>query len=129
MLLFKQKFIEKIKSGTKIQTIRLWRYCRMKPGQRSYVPGVGYICIDSIERVELAQLTDDDAVLDGFPTADLLREEIYTLYGIDALKKLRAYKIQFSVLPPNIQQAITEEQNEKREAKKKRRLFRRFDFT
>ena len=129
MLLFKQKFLEAIKGGTKTQTIRLWQYRRMRAGQRSYIAGIGYIRIESVERVELDQLTDDDAKLDGFKNADALREEIRSLYDADALARLKAFKIRFSVLPSNIQQAITEEQNKKREAEKnKRRLFQHFGF-
>jgi len=101
----------------------------MKPGQRSYVPGIGYICITSVERVELDELTDDDAVLDGFQTADALRAELCNLYGEDKLKRLKAYKIRFFVLPSSEQQAIAAEQDKKREAEKNRqRLFQCFVF-
>jgi len=48
MLLFKKKFIEQIKRGEKSQTIRLWKFRRMKAGQRSYIMGIGYIRIDSV---------------------------------------------------------------------------------
>ena len=130
MLLFKQKFIEQIKNGEKTQTIRLWKRCRMRTGQRSYIAGVGYIRIESVERIELDQLTDDDAVLDGFSTADLLREEIYALYGKDAMKKLKAYKIRFTVCSESEQERIKEEREMKLEIEKNRqRLFQHFDFT
>ena len=129
MLLFKEKFLEQIKSGTKTQTIRLWKYCRMKPGQRSFISGVGYIRIESIERVELDQLTDADAIPDGFPSADALRAELCTLYSAEALKSLKAYIIKFSVYPPSEQQKITEEQNRKRVGKKNRhKNIRYFEF-
>ena len=129
MLLFKEKFLEQIITGEKTQTIRLWKHRRMKPGQRSYVPGVGYIAITRVERVKLDDLTDDDAILDGFQTADALRVELRTLYDEDTLARWTPYIIRFSVLPPNIQQAITEEQDKKRAAEEsKRRLFRYFDF-
>ena len=36
-------------------------------GQRSYIPGVGPIRITAVEQVELAGLTDEDAVPDGWP--------------------------------------------------------------
>ncbi len=35
----------------------------------------------AVEPVELDQLTDEDAQPDGFATADLLRQEIESLYG------------------------------------------------
>jgi len=121
MLLFKKKFIELIRRGEKTQTIRFWKHCRMKAGQRSYIPGVGYIAIISVEPVKLARLTNDDALLDGFPTAELLRKEIRTLYTAEARKELTPYKICFSVYPPEEQQWIkTERQKQKREQKHKK---------
>ena len=126
MLLFKKKFIEQIKSGEKTQTIRLWKYCRMKVGQKSYIAGVGYIRIDSTERVELASLTDADAVLDGFVSADALLSELRDLYGVDVLAKLTPYKIRFSVYPPSEQERIVKEQQEKRE--QLAGLYRNFNF-
>ena len=129
MLLFKAKFIEAIKSGEKTQTIRLWKRRKMRAGQRSYIPGVGYIAITSVKPIKLDNLTDDDAVLDGFPSADALRAELYDLYDADVLARLTPFKIRFSVYPPSEQQRIMEEQDKKREDEKnKRQLFRRFDF-
>jgi len=113
MLLFKKKFLEQIKSGEKTQTIRLWKFHRMKAGQRSYITGIGYVRIDSVEPIELAQLTDADAIPDGFPTADALRAELYALYGVDALARLKAYIVRFSVYPPSEQKKILEEKNKK----------------
>ena len=129
MLLFKQKFLEAIRSGEKTQTIRLWKYRRMKPGQKSFIAGVGYIRIESVERVELDQLTDANAIPDGFPSADALRAELCALYGADMLARRKLYIIRFSVYPPSEQQRITEEQNKRREAEKNRQqLFRHFVF-
>ena len=120
MLLFKKKFLAQIRSGEKTQTIRLWNHRRMKSGQRSYVPGIGYIAIESVEPVELARLTDADALLDGFPTADLLRKEIRTLYTSEARKNLTPFRISFSVYPPCEQQRILEERQQRKQEKKKK---------
>ena len=109
MLLFKKKFLDQIRRGEKTQTIRLWQHRRMKPGQRSYVPGVGYINIVSVEPVELARLTDADAQLDGFSSADLLREEIHTLYTAEARNNLTPFRVRFSVYPSWEQQRIKKE--------------------
>jgi len=103
MLLFKKKFLPAIRSGEKTQTIRLWKYRRMRAGQRSYIPGVGYIRVHAVEPVELDQLTDDDARPDGFATADLLRQEIESLYGERLATGEQTYRIVFSVLPPEQQ--------------------------
>jgi len=130
MLLFQKKFIEQIKRGEKTQTIRLWKHCRMKPGQRSYIPGIGYIAVTNVERVELDQLTDADALLDGFQTADALRAELCTLYDADILAQRKAFKIKFAVCSESEQERIKEEREMKREIEKnKRRLFQHFDFT
>ena len=114
MLLFKKKFLEQIRNGEKTQTIRLWKYRRMKPGQRSYIPGVGYIAIESVEPTELSRLTDADAVLDGFRSAELLRKEIRTLYTVEERKKLTPFRIRFSVFPPREQQKITKERQKQK---------------
>jgi hypothetical protein len=118
MLLFKKKFLEQIRRGEKTQTIRLWKHRKMKPGQRSYIPGIGYIAIVSVEPMELARLTDEDALLDGFPSADLLRKEIRSLYTAEMRKKLTPFRIRFLVYLPKEQQNITKErQKQKREQK------------
>ena len=52
MLLFKKKFLPAIRSGEKTQTIRLWNVCRMKSGQRSYIPGAGYIRLALVQDSE-----------------------------------------------------------------------------
>jgi hypothetical protein len=103
MLLFKKKFLDAIRTGEKTQTIRLWKYCRMRSGQRSYIPGAGYIRITGITEIKLEVLTDDDARPDGFATADLLREEIARLYPQQIADGFKAYKIEFHLLPPEEQ--------------------------
>lgn len=103
MLLFKKKFLDAIRSGEKTQTIRFWPQRRMKPGQRSYIPGVGYISVDAVEQVELSQLADADAQRDGFPDVAALREELAVLYKqrVDGSKTF--YRVRFAVLPPELQ--------------------------
>jgi len=108
MLLFKKKFLDSIRAGEKTQTIRLWKRPLMRSGQRSYIPGVGYIRITLVEAVELPNLSDADAQPDGFPSADALREEIATLYGEQA-STYTAYRVLFHVLPPEEQEAARRE--------------------
>ena len=98
MLLFKKKFIDAIRRGEKTQTVRLWKYRRMKPGQRSYIPGIGYIRITDVDQVEIEDLTDEDARLDGFPTADALREELENIYAEKLAGGYQAYRVRFLVL-------------------------------
>jgi hypothetical protein len=99
MLLFKKRFLPAIRSGQKTQTIRLWKYRRMRPGQRSYIPGAGYIRITAVHEVELDQLTDDDARPDGFATAADLRAEIARLYPNQLAAGHRAFRILFELAP------------------------------
>jgi uncharacterized protein YqfB (UPF0267 family) len=99
MLLFKKKFLGAIRSGQKTQTIRLWKYRRMRSGQRSYSPGAGYIRITAVEAVALEDLTDEDARLDGFETADQLRAEIAQLYPSQLAAGHQAYRVEFQLLP------------------------------
>lgn len=95
MLLFKRKFLPAIRAGEKTQTIRLWKHRMMRPGQRSYTPGVGPVRITGVETVEIAGLTDADAQPDGFATADALREELQTIYGDRLAAGYQAYRVTF----------------------------------
>ena len=98
MLLFKKKFLPAIRSGQKTQTIRLWKYRRMRAGQRSYIPGIGYIRIEAVDEVQLDALTDEDARPDGFETADQLREEIARLYPQQLAAGHQAYRVRFEIM-------------------------------
>jgi hypothetical protein len=103
MLLFKKKFLPAIREGQKTQTIRLWKYRKMRTGQRSYIPGAGYIRLSNVEEVQLDALTDDDARPDGFETADQLRDEIVRLYPKQLAEGYLAFRIVFQLLPPEEQ--------------------------
>jgi len=105
VLLFKKKFLPAIRSGEKTQTIRLWSVCRMKAGQRSYIPGAGYIRVVSVDAVDLPSLSDDDARPDGFSTADALRRELTALYAGQLAAGHRAYRIRFELLSSEEQAA------------------------
>ena len=98
MLLFRRKFLDAIRSGEKTQTIRLWKHRMMKSGQRSYIPGVGYIRITVVEAVEIDQLTDADALPDGFATADALREELNSIYSEKIAEGYQAFRVTFQKL-------------------------------
>ncbi|MES1213116.1 MAG: ASCH domain-containing protein [Singulisphaera sp.] len=95
MLLFKKKFLPAIRAGEKTQTVRLWKHRRMRPGQRSYIPGAGYIQVDTVDEVALEELTDDDARRDGFDSVELLRSEIAQLYEDQLTAGYRAYRVIF----------------------------------
>lgn len=99
MLLFKKRFLEAIKTGQKTQTIRLWPFRRMRAGQRSYIPGAGYIRVESVDPIELAEITQEDAIRDGFASAPALREEIQLLYPDQLAQGYQAYRIIFRLAP------------------------------
>lgn len=98
MLLFKKKFLDAIRQGTKTQTIRLWKRRMMRAGQRSYIPGVGHVRIESIEAVTLDELTEEDARRDGFDTLAALRAEIESLYDPAVADGRQPYRVRFTVL-------------------------------
>jgi hypothetical protein len=114
MLLFKKKFLPAIRSAAKTQTIRLWPFCRMKPGQRSYIPGAGYIRILAVDKVELGELRDADARPDGFATAEALRTELQSLYGAQLAAGQQAYRIRFELLSAAEQAAAVAERQARR---------------
>lgn len=99
MLLFKKKYLDAIRAGTKTQTIRLWKHRRMRSGQRSYIPGIGYIDVTTVEEVQLDDLTDADALPDGFPTAAALRAELNTCYADQLAAGYQAYRVVFKLRP------------------------------
>jgi hypothetical protein len=114
MLLFKKRFLELIRSGVKRQTIRLWPRPRVKAGQRSYIPGVGYIRIEEVVVAHLESLTPEDARLDGFDSLEALKKEIEIIYADEEARKQTPYRIKFSVLPENEQLALREEKQRRK---------------
>ncbi len=100
MLLFKKKFLPAIRSGEKTQTIRLWKWRQMRAGQRSYIPGAGHVSIDEVAEVRIEDLTDADAVPDGFSTAAALRHELEAIYGDKLAAGYKAFRIVFRVTEP-----------------------------
>lgn len=95
MILLKKKFLALVRSGEKRQTIRLWPKRRLRPGQGEFIPGLGRIRITAFERVAPADLTDEDARLDGFASREALLEELQSLYGED-LSGAPCFRIRFT---------------------------------
>jgi hypothetical protein len=114
MLLFKKKFLEQIRQGEKTQTIRIWPHRKMRVGQRSYIPGAGYIAIEAVEPVELEELTDLDAQRDGFSNRRELCDEIARLYPAGLTDGRRAYRVRFRLYSPEQQQAAIAEREARR---------------
>jgi len=95
MILLKKKFHDLVRRGEKQQTIRLWPKRRLRAGQREFIPGLGRIRITAFERVEPADLTEEDARLDGFASREALLAELRSLYG-EALDGAPCFRIKFT---------------------------------
>ena len=102
-------------TGEKTQTIRFWRRCRVQVGRRSYIPGAGYIMIDSVDLIRPDELTDTDAKLDGFSDAAALQAELQTLYTDELRQGFQAYRVRFTLLPEKEQQRIKKERQKEKE--------------
>jgi len=111
MLLFKKKFLAAIRSREKTQTVRIWRACRMRAGQRSYIPGVGYIRITAVDHAPLAELTEEDARLDGFSSRADLVAEIERIYPQGLSDGARPYRIRFEVFDEATQRRMRGERS------------------
>ena len=79
-LFFKKHFQDAIRAGRKQTTIRRWKTPMLRPGERAFSPGLGWLNIDAVEAIELEHLGEADARADGFETMAALREVLITLY-------------------------------------------------
>ena len=115
MLLFQEEVLAGHSPGEKTQTVRLWKHRRMRPGQRSYIPGPAISrSIRSIS-VELDELTDEDARRDGSASMRLLRREITQLYEDQLTAGYRAYRVIFHTVEKDaaVRSATAEEASER----------------
>ena len=104
MLLFKKFLIEKILSGEKIETRRLWEKARVKlnsiqsvqPDLRSSFkkePPVCYVKIKSLHRELLSDITPEGVIHEGFPDGDVKK-------FIAGFKEINAKKVKTNGLLP-----------------------------
>lgn len=80
MLFFKKPLQDAVLAGRKVTTIRRWDRPRVRAGGRAWAPGVGWLAVDAVEPVALAELTDADAVADGFDSLPVLLAVLRELY-------------------------------------------------
>ena len=73
-------FADAIRSGRKRTTIRRWDRARVSAGQRVFCPGLGYLRVEAIEPVEWNELSEADAVADGFGTLREMKKVLLSLY-------------------------------------------------
>lgn len=106
MLLFKKQFLPAIRAGRKTQTVRLWKYRRMRTGQRSYIPGCGYIVVEAVEPLRLEELTEEDALRDGFASLPQLLDELVCLYEEQLAAGYQVYRVRFRLVDRETAMAI-----------------------
>jgi hypothetical protein len=96
MLLLKRHLVELVRAGKKSQTIRLWSRPLLRPGQISYTPGLGKMLITSVDQLAgLEELTEADALADGFADLKSLMAEIHRIYGASIPKNRNVFRIRF----------------------------------
>ncbi len=102
MLFFKKVFFDAIADGSKSTTVRHWPYARVKPGSTHTVPRLGRVRIESVQPVELAELTDRHAKADGFDSVEDLLAALAEMYGPDLpAEGKQLYLIRFTFLQPD----------------------------
>jgi hypothetical protein len=105
MLLFKKQFLPAIRAGRKTQTVRLWKHRRMRAGQQSYIPGAGHIDVEAVDEVRIEDLTDADALADGFDSAATLRATLREIYPTELAAGYQAYRVRFRLAQRAVRRA------------------------
>lgn len=97
-ILFKRKFLDLIISGKKTQTIRNWKNTKIQIGEvveaTNIKDGVNII-INSINKKKFSEVTEEEAILDGFQSLKELKEEVSKIYENSDFE---AYIINFSLV-------------------------------
>jgi hypothetical protein len=99
LLLFKKCFLEAIRTGAKRTTVRRWSRPRVHAGGRAFSPGVGWICIENVDEVDLGDLDDIDARADGFGSAAQMRRELKKIYPEVPTDGKSWFRVRFRVAP------------------------------
>jgi len=74
MLLFQKRFHEGIVSGAIDRTFRIWPTARVKAGARYRCHPIGVLEVDSIDRMQIREIGEDDAQKAGFSSRSELLE-------------------------------------------------------
>jgi hypothetical protein len=99
MLLMKKEFFDAIRTGTKTTTLRYWLRQMVKAGQVHSVRGLGHVKIEQILPVQLDELSQADALADGFTSLEQLLAVLDSIYPPEKRLGRRLYRITFSYLP------------------------------
>ncbi|HSZ54532.1 MAG TPA: ASCH domain-containing protein [Tepidisphaeraceae bacterium] len=95
LLLFKREFLAAIRSGSKRTTIRRWDRPRVRAGGSAFAPGLGWLAIESVDTVELKNLSDGDALADGFRSAAEMRKTLRRLYPSSRKDNRSWFRVRF----------------------------------
>ncbi|MEM1941933.1 MAG: ASCH domain-containing protein [Candidatus Nitrosocaldus sp.] len=106
MLLFNRCLVEPILAGRKVETRRVWKRCLVKPN-KVYTASTDYsrksifahLYIRYVKRQRLGDMSDGDAILEGFSSLDEFRDVWVKCYGKDSWNPmLEVYVIGFRVV-------------------------------
>jgi hypothetical protein len=95
LLLFRKEFAGAIRSGAKTTTLRRWNRPRVVAGKRAFAPGIGWLIIEAVERIELKSLTDIDASSDGFTSKVVMLRKLKSLYPRSSGDGMKWYRVRF----------------------------------
>ncbi|MCS6767499.1 MAG: ASCH domain-containing protein [Candidatus Nitrosocaldus sp.] len=110
MLLFNRHLVKLIVSGRKVETRRVWKRCIVKPGN-VYTASTDYsrkgifahLYIRYVKRQRLGEMSDRDAMLEGFSSLEEFRDVWIRCYGKDSWNPmLEVYVIGFSVVDATV---------------------------
>lgn len=94
-LFFKKYLQQAIRLGQKRTTLRRWSKPLFRAGQEAYSPGLGWLCIEGVEAVELEQLGDQDARADGFDSFQAMHAVLVALYPDHATDGKQWFRVNF----------------------------------
>ena len=72
----------------------------MRPGQRIYSLGLGWLLVSGVEAVELSLMGEDDAHADGFASADELHAALAHLFPHNGTDGKQWFRVAFTLQEP-----------------------------
>lgn len=100
MLLMKKEFFDVIRDGAKTTTLRYWRRLMVRAGSVHSVRGLGTVRVDDVRAIEADDITDADALADGFAGRAELTAALAELYTPPQRRRRTLYKVAFTFLAP-----------------------------
>jgi len=98
MLLIKKIFFDAIRKGQKTTTLRFWRREMVKPNSVHNVRGLGRVKVETIEKVQMSDLSDEDAHKDGLDDLKALRKALDDIYPGDKREGRSLYRLTFTFI-------------------------------